>query len=295
MIKQRIRHAGAFVSNAMNGPGTIVHGQRQMVAMNEQIMRASIDLAHQQLVTSPRYADPKRLLAYGYKGYSQGDEDGIIDEIFRRIGTTNRSFVEFGVGNGLENNTAALLLGGWSGAWIDGSDRDVAQLRQTFAQQLREQHLRVQCAFITAENIEALFDELGVPAEPDLVSIDIDNNDYWIWRALTRHRPRVVVIEYNPAYGRTARCVLTYRPDRTWGQTSYQGASLSALEALGREKGYSLVGCGYQGTNAFFVRDDTLGNHFCTPYTTANHYEPARYWYAWYGGHGAGWGDIEQV
>lgn len=295
MIKQRIRHAGAFVSNVMKGPGTIVHGQRELLAMNQQLLWASIELTRQQVVTSPRYADPKRLLAYGYQGYSQGDEDGIIDEIFRRIDTTNRSFVEFGVGNGLENNTAALLLGGWKGAWIDGNDADVAQLRQTFAQQLGEDHLRVRHAFITAENIEALFNELGVPDEPDFVSIDIDNNDYWVWRALTRYHPRVVVIEYNPAYGRTARCVVPYRPDREWGKNSYQGASLSALEALGREKGYSLVSCSFQGTNAFFVRDDVLGDHFCAPYTAANHYEPVRYWYAWYRGHGAGWGDIEQV
>lgn len=294
-MKQRIRHAGAFVTNVVNGPGTIVHGQREMLAQDQQHLLASIELTRQCVITSPRNADPKRLLAYGYKGYSQGDEDGIIDEIFRRIGTTNRSFVEFGVGNGLENNTAALLLGGWTGVWLEGGEEGVARIRETFAEHLRRGALGVRSAFITAENIEALFDETGVPAAPDLVSIDIDNNDYWIWRALDRYRPRVMVIEYNPAYGRTARCVIPYRPDRTWDKLSYQGASLGALEALGREKGYSLVGCCFQGTNAFFVRDDAVGDHFCAPYTAANHYEPARYWYAWYSGHGAGWGDLEQV
>ncbi len=62
-------------------------------------------------------ADPKRLGGYGFSTYSQNDEDGILQEIFRRIGTTNRKFIEFGCGDGLENNTTYLLLSGWRGVW----------------------------------------------------------------------------------------------------------------------------------------------------------------------------------
>src|SRR5262245_10338826 len=57
----------------------------------------------------PRYANRKRLLKYGFKMYSQNDEDGILQEMFRRVGTANRTFIEFGVQNGFECNTAKLL------------------------------------------------------------------------------------------------------------------------------------------------------------------------------------------
>src|SRR5262245_41373742 len=67
-----------------------------------------------------RYSDPLRLECFGFKSYSQYDEDGIIEEIFRRIGTTNKRFIEFGVEDGLENNTLKLLLEGWGGLWIEG-------------------------------------------------------------------------------------------------------------------------------------------------------------------------------
>ncbi|MGD1074328.1 MAG: hypothetical protein ABSB15_29845, partial [Bryobacteraceae bacterium] len=66
-----------------------------------------------EAIQKPRYDDPRRLTRYGYKAFSESDEDGIIAEIFRRIGTENRVFFEFGVGDGLANNTLNLLLGGW--------------------------------------------------------------------------------------------------------------------------------------------------------------------------------------
>src|SRR5437879_4604751 len=66
-------------------------------------------------IAKPRHANPKRLARYGYKVYSQNDEDGIIAEIFHRIGTTDRSFVEFGVATGIECNSVKLLVEGWQG------------------------------------------------------------------------------------------------------------------------------------------------------------------------------------
>jgi hypothetical protein len=72
------------------------------------------------LLGSPRHADERRLLKSGYRVYSQADEDGILHEIFRRIGEGKRTFLELGVGNGLENNTLFLLIQGWSGIWIEG-------------------------------------------------------------------------------------------------------------------------------------------------------------------------------
>lgn len=228
------------------------------------------------LVRDERYADPRCLVRAGYRGASQNDEDGIIDEIFRRIGTTNRQFVEFGVGDGRENNTCALLLSGWSGLWIEAAPSSARFIREHFAEPIAAGALRFLESFVTAENIEALFQSGAVPDEPDLASIDIDGNDYWIWRALARYRPRVVVVEYNAQLGRTASLVQPYDARASWDGTMAYGASLAAFEELGRQKGYSLVGCGVTGVNAFFVRDDCLGEAFLRPFTSARHFEPRR-------------------
>ena len=96
-------------------------------------MQLEVQRAWDEEIAKPRHADPKRLLRYGFKLYAQNDEDGIIQEIFRRIGTTNRSFVEFGAQNGLENNTANLLLQGWSGLWIELGSDWVEEIRRGLA------------------------------------------------------------------------------------------------------------------------------------------------------------------
>jgi hypothetical protein len=97
-----------------------------------------------------------------------------------------------------------------------------------------------------------------------LLSIDIDGNDYWTWEAITVVNPTIVVIEYNARFGASRSVTVPYRADfvrsRAHYSMIYYGASLTALWALGRRKGYSLVGCNSAGNNAFFVRQDLLGD-----------------------------------
>src|SRR5262245_64955269 len=147
-------------------------------------------------LAKPRHADPKRLLRHGFKVFSQNDEDGIIQEIFRRIGTLDRRFVEFGVDRGFECNTAKLLIEGWQGLWIEGDARAVTQMRERFAPFLAERKLALAQGRVTADNINAILESAGVTGEIDILSIDIDGNDYWIWKAIDVVRPRVVIIEY---------------------------------------------------------------------------------------------------
>src|SRR5271166_913708 len=90
-------------------------------------------------LATPRHADPKRLLRYGFKTYSQSDEDGIIQEIFKRIGTSNRIFVEFGV----ESNSVKLLVEGWRGLWLEGSATRIEQICKNFKTFLDERRLAV--------------------------------------------------------------------------------------------------------------------------------------------------------
>jgi hypothetical protein len=247
---------------------------------------------YEQAFFTPRFQEPARLLRHGFKVYSQHDEDGMIEEIFNRIGVTDRFFVEFGVGDGLENCTLYCLLKGWSGAWIDGSAICYEDILRNMAPLLEAGRLRMKYSFITSENIESLFSELKIPREFDLLSIDIDRNDYWVWEAIQNYRPRVVAIEYNASFKPTIACAVPYDGSATWNGTNYFGASLKAFEHLGRLKGYSLVGCAYTGVTAFLVRNDCLGNHFAEPFTSENHYEPPRYFVRMPNGHPSGFGPV---
>lgn len=238
--------------------------------------RAHLITMHDQLLWQhPHYADPKRLLRYAVQVNSQNGEDGIIEEVFNRIGTESRIFIEIGIGNGLENNTAWLLAQGWSGYWLEGDsayEKTVASLPETYRDKLK-----TKTTFVTRENVVGLLDELGAPKEIDLLSLDIDQNTWYVWEAMKAYRPRLAVIEYNGSITPGVDWKVHYDGSRAWDITQVSGGSLKAMENLGRQLGYSLVGCDFIGVNAFFVRDDLLGDHFAAPYTSENHYEPIRF------------------
>jgi len=210
--------------------------------------------------------------SFGYKVYSQNDEDGIIEEIFKRIGVTNKNFVEFGVQDGLESNGHFLLFNGWRGLWIDGNEEYFLKLKEYFSEPLSTKQLIAINAFITAENINDLIGKNGFNGEIDLLSIDIDGNDYWIWKAIKCIQPRVVVIEYNAKFPPPCEYIMEYNPNHIWDGSDKFGASLKSLELLGDELGYRLVGTNTNGVNAFFVKKDLAKNLFPEPPTSENLY-----------------------
>jgi hypothetical protein len=209
--------------------------------------------------SAQRAADPLNLRNFEKKVFSQNREDGSIQEIFRRIGAGERFCVEFGIEDGTENCSRRLIeQDGWNGVWLEGSADAVASARERFSRY----PVRIEHAFIDADNIESLFGKTGVPSEPDLLVIDIDGNDFWVWQAIRAYNPRVVVIEYNGSFGPAVDWVLPYDPKHRWDLSNRYGASLRALTRLGSEKGYALVGCDSCGVNAYFVRRDQLGDRF---------------------------------
>jgi len=107
--------------------------------MRQQMARNEIET----LQARKAQQDHKSLLPYGRKIYSQCDEDGIIREIFNRIGYTNKVFVEFGIGNGLENNSLSLLFEDWRGLWIEASERYVEEIRRGFSKTIQQGRLVV--------------------------------------------------------------------------------------------------------------------------------------------------------
>jgi hypothetical protein len=249
---------------------------------------ASAEAFVQQLLTTPRYADPRRLHHYEQPVFSQNGEDGILSEIFRRIGTPGNFFVEVGVEDGVETNTTYRLLLGWKGVWIDADKSGIARARERFHDAVGDGRLRIINSFVTAENAAEMLTEANVPREFDLLSLDIDRNTYYVWEALAGYSPRVVVMEYNASIPPVDDWKVPYDAERTWNETVFFGASLKSLERLGTKLGYSLVGCDLSGTNAFFVRSDLNLEHFAGPFTAENHHEPPRYWLRWRAGHRRG-------
>jgi hypothetical protein len=221
-------------------------------------------------------ADPLHLHRYEKSIYSQNGEDGILAEIFRRIGDGTRWFVEIGAADGTENCTAALVDRGWQGVWIEADAEKAARARV----QIGTRPVDVTDAFVDRDSIGAILDAAGVPLTPDLLVIDIDGNDYWIWKQIAcRVQARVVLIEYNAVVGPRSHWVLPYDPRHTWDESYRHGASLAALARLGTRLGYTLVGCDSSGVNAFFVsasqaskfthrslKDHHVGPRFRLPY-----------------------------
>lgn len=221
----------------------------------------------------------QRLEHYGRKVYSQNDEDGILQEVFRRIGISRESgvFVECGVGNGLENNTHYLLRQGYTGVWLEQLERSVEKIRRLFGEYLASGQLSVHHLFVTTENIDDHLRTLAAGRRVSVLSIDVDGNDYWLWKAIRAIEPAVVIIEYNATCPPPLAVVQRYRPDHVWKGTDYFGASLSAIAKLGAEKGYQLVSCNITGLNAFLVRKE-LATYERFPYeaTPENLYHPCR-------------------
>lgn len=182
---------------------------------------------------------------FEFRIFSQNGEDGILQAIFYKIGFTNKYYVEFGVGDSSECNTRFLKeLGGWNGLWMDDSFK---------SNEIRKEK-------VTRDNIESLLDKYSVPKEFDLLSIDVDGNDYWIWKNIKKYNPRVVVVEYNASFPPPQSLAIKYEPMFRSVGDNYFGASLSALNKLAELKGYQLVACDSNGVNAFFVKKSLVVN-----------------------------------
>lgn len=233
---------------------------------------------YQQLLEAERRKSAELPILYGHKAYSQNEEDGIILEILGRIGIAHRTFLEIGAGNGLENNTLFWLKQQWRGTWIDGDQDNVTFIRQAYGKALASGQLGLLQARISAGNIDSLVQVCGLAGqEIDILSIDIDGNDYYVFEKLESLNPRLVVIEYNARFPPPVRWRIPYREDYCWDGSDWFGASLQTMNDLFERRGYRLVACNITGSNAFFVRSDLVGTLFPLCGDVRALYQPARY------------------
>jgi len=194
-----------------------------------------------------------------FKVFSQFGDDGIIQYLTNVIEIKNRTFIEFGVEDFFESNTRFLMMNNnWEGFVLDGAKENIERL--TKSNFYWKYQLKAADAFITRENINELLEMSGFDHDLGLLHIDLDGNDYWIWKQIDKFAPRILILEYNSVFGSENSWTVPYQADfyrfNAHYSGLYWGASLPALFALSKAKGYDLVGCNSAGNNAYFVRKD---------------------------------------
>jgi FkbM family methyltransferase len=223
--------------------------------------RASLDDAEPS--SSSLQSKARSLQINESRTYSQNGEDGVIESIFSHIGTIDKFFVEIGCADGSECNTRKLSeLDGWSGIRIDNNHSNDG--------------LRIFKCTVDHQNACTILHDLDIRREFDLLSIDIDFNDFHVLRAiLAEFAPRVIITEFNSSLGPLADLVVPYLPKHRWDYTNFFGASYTAFQKLAKAFGYELVYCESQGVNLFLIRGDVVAS---TGVSFEARYRPPGYW-----------------
>jgi len=195
----------------------------------------------------------------GFKVFSQFEEDGKLFYLFQIIGTDNKIFIDIGSNDGINSNCANLAINhGWHGLFLDADSKAIAIGEKFYSKIPNKWSLKpvFKKAFITPENINILINEAGFSGNVDFLSIDIDSNDYWIWKALNCITPKVVIIESQLAFG-NKNLIVPYRNSICNASENdyYYGASTIALTQLANSKGYRLIGANHYGNNLIFVKN----------------------------------------
>ena len=199
-----------------------------------------------------------RLSDTGFRVFSQFEEDGKLLFIFAAMGLSSGTFVDIGAADGINSNCANLALNfGWHGVFIDGNRGNIRRGEKFYSEHpdTRLYPSKFVHAMVTRENVNDLLRTANVPADVDLMSIDIDGNDYWVWDAIDAITPKVVIIETHIEFG-SRSIVVPY--DKTYvypgKHPDYHGASPAAMKKLANKKGYRLVGSNDYGFNTIYVR-----------------------------------------
>lgn len=239
----------------------LIHSDERL--MGSEVRRTQLA----RILLRARYPD---LFADGagdeFQVFSQNGEDGILLAILSKLASPTKRFVEIGVEEGLECNSAVLgFVLGWDGVMVEADPLRAATARKLAERMLAGRTNRVDVChtLVTCDNVNDIVGDspLGV------LSIDVDGMDYWLWKAVEATAAEVVIIEYNASMGPERPGMVPY--DKSFSAMKahasgyYHGASLAALERLGRSKGYSLVAVDSAGVNAFFVHDAVRPQPLC--------------------------------
>ena len=205
---------------------------------------------------------PNKIEDIEFKIFSQFGDDGIIQYLIEKLDIENeyQNFIEFGVENYEEANTKFLLLNNnWSGLIMDSSIDNINYIKNS--NYFWKYDLEVKPCFVNKSNINDLINDSKIDKKKiALLSIDIDGNDYWVWKEIDVIKPLIVIIEFNSVFGISKKISIPYESDfsRTKAHYSnlYWGASLEAMKYLGKQKGYEFFSTNSAGNNAYFIKKE---------------------------------------
>jgi hypothetical protein len=235
----------------------MLHQPIKYLKQLRSLQRINIALTKAAATAPLRLIDPTNPASWEFSGFSQHGEDGIIDYLARRLKTSNRYFVEIGAANGLENNSSWLALARmYAGLMIDGDPEESAWCRYLVVPM--NCGVEVKHLFLTRESAREV-EALSLHKNPDMFSLDIDGNDYFIAEALLQSamRPKIWVVEYNSAFGPERSLSIPYREDfrlkQEYKLSLYCGCSITAWKKLMARHNYEFVTVDSNGVNAFFI------------------------------------------
>ena len=228
--------------------------------------RINMALSRGAATSALRTLDLQNPDTWEFSGFSQSGEDGVIDILSRHIKRPNRYFIEIGASDGLENNTTWLAMAQrWSGIWVEG-DLTVSRWSGRLFTELNY-GVENLCMFVDKENVGKLV-QLSLYIDPDLFSLDIDGNDYYVAETIlaSGFRPKIFVVEYNSAFGPDRSVTIPYRSEFRRGHDAgddlYYGCSVTAWRTLFDRFGYRFITVDRNGVNAFFVNSGELEDDF---------------------------------
>ena len=197
-----------------------------------------------------------------FKIFSQFGDDGIIQFLIDKleIDYEYQNFIEFGVEDYSEANTKFLLLNNnWSGLILDSSNENIENIKKKIF--FWKFELEAIKSFITKENINSVITNSNINRKKiGILSIDIDGNDYWVWKEINVIDPLIVIVEYNSTFGFEKKISIPYKQDfersKAHHSNLYWGASIEALKFLAKQKGYKFLTTNSAGNNAYFIKEN---------------------------------------
>lgn len=228
--------------------------------------RINIALSKGAAMMQARNIDLKQPTSWEFSGFSQNGEDGILDVLRKKLLRSNRYFIEIGAADGIENNTAWLLVAEkYNGLLIEGSLNLVERARRTVV----GYSIGAEChnMFVTKASVLDI-NGMAIHHDPDVFSLDIDGNDYHIAQAILDggFRPKIFVVEYNSVYGPERSMTIEYQPKFVFTKVHpthlYYGVSISGWRKFFDNYGYRFVTVDQNGVNGFFVAPEYFETSF---------------------------------
>lgn len=201
-----------------------------------------------------------------FSGFSQNGEDGIIDVLRSQLNIKNRYFIEIGAADGIDNNSAWMLVAEkYNGIMVEGNPA-----LSNVANELIAGYsigADVMNLFVSTENLVDIKKQ-ALYLNPDVMSLDIDGNDYYIANKLFSlgFRPKIFVVEYNSVFGPEKSITIMYNKDFMLSKADknnlYYGVSIQGWRLFFEKVGYRFITVDQNGVNAFFVDEKCFDSEF---------------------------------